>query len=318
VTGQTVGYSAAFIGFMALNSPVFCNVWLRSPFGYDSTDSGAVSLGGFTKFWGWLFLVTTIGVGLFKRESPSVGTAVRKTRGVAAGRDRGDAPTAYHEVPTLASEGSDHGVVAGCSQNWEADESVGEEVQLSLAQTYWAMVGVLKLRPVLMLVALLVTGKVAFAAADAAGPLKLQQRGVPKETLAILGVATTPISIFLPAAIAKYTRGPSALNSYIAAVPPRLVISAGASLLITSLGSGQNFTQASDLVKGNPVEEVYGRKDGAGMGLGSTVVLFVCFSLHAAVGQLMFVAQMAFFARVSDPLIGGSYMTLLNTLANLG
>jgi len=32
----------------------------------------------------------------------------------------------------------------------------------------------------------------------------------------------------------------------------------------------------------------------------------------------MFVAQMAFFARVSDPLIGGSYMTLLNTLANLG
>jgi len=31
-----------------------------------------------------------------------------------------------------------------------------------------------------MLVALLVTSKVAFAAADAAGPLKLQQRGVPK------------------------------------------------------------------------------------------------------------------------------------------
>ena len=51
---------------------------------------------------------------------------------------------------------------------------------------------------------------------------------------------------------------------------------------------------------------------------GSTMVLFVCFALHAAVGQLMFVAQMAFFARVSDPLIGGSYMTLLNTLANLG
>ena len=31
-----------------------------------------------------------------------------------------------------------------------------------------------------MLVAVLVTSKVAFAAADAAGPLKLQQRGVPK------------------------------------------------------------------------------------------------------------------------------------------
>lgn len=27
---------------------------------------------------------------------------------------------------------------------------------------------------------------------------------------------------------------------------------------------------------------------------------------------------MAFFARVSDPAIGGTYMTLLNTVANLG
>jgi PAT family acetyl-CoA transporter-like MFS transporter 1 len=34
--------------------------------------------------------------------------------------------------------------------------------------------------------------------------------------------------------------------------------------------------------------------------------------------QLMFVSQMAFFARVSDPAIGGTYMTLLNTVANLG
>ena len=32
----------------------------------------------------------------------------------------------------------------------------------------------------------------------------------------------------------------------------------------------------------------------------------------------MFVSQMAFFAKVSDPKIGGTYMTLLNTLSNLG
>jgi PAT family acetyl-CoA transporter-like MFS transporter 1 len=32
----------------------------------------------------------------------------------------------------------------------------------------------------------------------------------------------------------------------------------------------------------------------------------------------MFVAQMAFNAKVSDPAIGGTYMTLLNTVANLG
>ena len=32
----------------------------------------------------------------------------------------------------------------------------------------------------------------------------------------------------------------------------------------------------------------------------------------------MFVAVMAFFARISDPAVGGTYMTLLNTLANFG
>lgn len=32
----------------------------------------------------------------------------------------------------------------------------------------------------------------------------------------------------------------------------------------------------------------------------------------------MFVSQMAFHAQISDPAIGGTYMTLLNTVANLG
>lgn len=31
-----------------------------------------------------------------------------------------------------------------------------------------------------------------------------------------------------------------------------------------------------------------------------------------------YVATMAFTAKVSDPIVGGTYMTLLNTVANLG
>lgn len=40
--------------------------------------------------------------------------------------------------------------------------------------------------------------------------------------------------------------------------------------------------------------------------------------LHEVASNCMFVAQMAFFSRVSDPIIGGTYMTLLNTIANIG
>jgi MFS transporter, PAT family, solute carrier family 33 (acetyl-CoA transportor), member 1 len=32
----------------------------------------------------------------------------------------------------------------------------------------------------------------------------------------------------------------------------------------------------------------------------------------------MFVALLAFYSRISDPRFGGTYMTLLNTLSNLG
>lgn len=40
--------------------------------------------------------------------------------------------------------------------------------------------------------------------------------------------------------------------------------------------------------------------------------------LHEVASNCMFVAQMSFFSRISDPVIGGSYMTLLNTIANVG
>jgi len=32
----------------------------------------------------------------------------------------------------------------------------------------------------------------------------------------------------------------------------------------------------------------------------------------------MFVSVMSFFAKISDPAVGGTYMTLLNTICNLG
>jgi hypothetical protein len=52
-------------------------------------------------------------------------------------------------------------------------------------------------------------------------------------------------------------------------------------------------------------------------------VVLLCDGFHVSLWSSSlslhrFVSQMSFFARVSDPLIGGTYMTLLNTVANLG
>jgi PAT family acetyl-CoA transporter-like MFS transporter 1 len=40
--------------------------------------------------------------------------------------------------------------------------------------------------------------------------------------------------------------------------------------------------------------------------------------LYSGICSVMFACQMSMFAKVSDPAIGGTYMTLLNTVANLG
>ena len=40
--------------------------------------------------------------------------------------------------------------------------------------------------------------------------------------------------------------------------------------------------------------------------------------VHQVFHNAMFVSIMAFFASISDPAVGGTYMTLLNTLTNLG
>merc|ERR1712128_417215 len=48
-----------------------------------------------------------------------------------------------------------------------------------------------------------------------------------------------------------------------------------------------------------------------------TIVIGIL-ALHRCALYAMFVAIMAFFARVSDPAVGGTYMTFLNTLSNLG
>jgi MFS transporter, PAT family, solute carrier family 33 (acetyl-CoA transportor), member 1 len=42
------------------------------------------------------------------------------------------------------------------------------------------------------------------------------------------------------------------------------------------------------------------------------------YAVHQICLYNMYVSLMSFFAQISDPKIGGTYMTLLNTLSNLG
>jgi MFS transporter, PAT family, solute carrier family 33 (acetyl-CoA transportor), member 1 len=62
--GLNTGYFLSFTVFLAFASPEFANKYFRS----QPLDEGLVSLGGYLKFWGWIYLLVTIWLARFKKE----------------------------------------------------------------------------------------------------------------------------------------------------------------------------------------------------------------------------------------------------------
>ncbi|XP_068633177.1 acetyl-coenzyme A transporter 1 [Battus philenor] len=245
--GQTAGFFLGYVLFLALESPYFCNKYLRT----IPEDTGLVTLSSFLLFWGWVFIVTTTIVALFKHEAnESLNTKDSQVKGVK------DIVKAYHQLFTIV-----------------------------------------KLPAVRKLALVLFTAKLGFCASDAVSGLKLVEAGVPREDLALLAVPLVPVQIIMPVILSKYTTGPAPLSLWLRAFPLRL--------LVGPLVAGLVAVTPSLLGDSGP----------------SYFYLFILMCLyifHQTCLYCMFVAVMAFFAKVSDPAVGGTYMTLLNTVSNLG
>ncbi|KAM4567136.1 acetyl-coenzyme A transporter 1 isoform 1-T4 [Odontesthes bonariensis] len=171
-----------------------------------------------------------------------------------------------------------------------------EETQ-SVMETYKLLFTIVKMPTVFTFCALLLTAKIGFSAADAVTGLKLVEAGVPKEQLALLAVPMVPLQILLPVVISRYTAGPRPLDIFYKAFPFRLLIGLAYALLVW-------WTPSVKQEGGFPVSYY--------------AIVLLSYALHQVALYSMYVACMAFHAKVSDPLIGGTYMTLLNTVTNLG
>lgn len=184
--------------------------------------------------------------------------------------------------------------------NYEEGE---EEGGAGVLDAYSQMATVISKPAVQKLVVMLFTWKVAFAATDAITHLKLQEYGLPKEHMAYIGTLITPVEIVLPALISKFTSGPKPLSMCLNVYLPRLALG----VIVAVLVSQHPFPLA--------------QQDGAPVIPWGYYSLFYAILLaHSAFMTAMFVAQMSFFGSVSQgsEAIGGTYMTLLNTAANLG
>ncbi|XP_066997962.2 acetyl-coenzyme A transporter 1 isoform X2 [Anabrus simplex] len=168
---------------------------------------------------------------------------------------------------------------------------------LGIRETYSVLWKILKLPAIQAIMIVLLTSKIGYSACDAVASLKLIESGIPKETLASLSLPLVPFQIILPFLVSKFLVGPHPMTPYLKAVPYRLGLCLWVAVLVGS---------ASSYVHNGVVSTFF------------IAVVLVSYLFIQLTVNVMFVSVMAFFAQISDPAVGGTYMTLLNTINNLG
>ena len=166
--------------------------------------------------------------------------------------------------------------------------------RMTLSEAYSELWKILKKEVVLEYCLIVFTSKIAFAATDSISHLKLINAGVPKQNLALLAIPIAPLQIVLPWLFSKYTVGPHPMDVFVRTYPYRLMFNVvNAVLVYVTIQAGAEFSSSYYLV------------------------LLSVSLLHQLTVVPMFVAAMAYHNVVSDPVIGGTYMTLLNTVMNI-
>ncbi|KAF9569838.1 MFS general substrate transporter [Agrocybe pediades] len=167
------------------------------------------------------------------------------------------------------------------------------EADMSIKAVYKTIWTICQLRHVQLLIIVHLFAKIGFAANDAATGLKLVEKGFKREDLALVVLIDFPFQIMGGWLAAKWSRGDRPLRPWIYAFWPRLVFALIAALIVYWFPHP-------------PIS------------MGFFVLMVVHTVLSSFASTVQFVGISAFHTRVSDPLIGGTYMTLLNTFTNMG
>jgi len=238
--GQSLGAFIANQGFIALSDEDWCHRFL-------GVEQGTtfVTLSGFMKFWGIVFLVTTLVIWFFKSESP---------------------------------------IVAG-------DEPEG------LLTTYKQVVSILKTKPVQLLCVIILTRKITTTPIDAASTFKMQDYGMPKGDIASISPILMLVQFLVPTFLGNY-----------AASKPFTLLFIGCVLQLPASALSWAVVQT--------VPSAYANHQIPGLSFYLPLITVSVF--YQVVSVMVFLAMMSSFSKVADPGIGGTYMTLLNTVANMG
>mmetsp|Transcript_8845 Transcript_8845/g.22264 ORF Transcript_8845/g.22264 Transcript_8845/m.22264 type:complete len:698 (+) Transcript_8845:234-2327(+) len=281
--GQNIGYFLSFVGFLALNDAESSETMWRPLLGLPSNpDHGLVTLKGFLRFMGSFMLMTTAMVAIFKREMPS-----SKNNDA----DKNDA------VGLLARfKNEDSTTTNAEGQEDDDDDAELDASEIGLKETYHRLWAVCKLPAVRWLFVILVTYRLPTALSDNVKFLKATENGLSKATTALLSpTLILPLGIMVPLVASKIWHM-EPLRQFIRAYEWRVTVVPLLDIFMLTLLKSK-YPHNTMLFWSAVIASTAGQ---------------------AICNSLQFNAQMTFFASRVDPAIGGSYMTLLNTMANLG
>ena len=203
-------------------------------------------------------------------------------------------------VALFKKEMNSHGYDQVADDGGEDDDAELDASQIGLAETYHRLWSVCKLPAVRWLFLVLLTYRFPTALSDKVKFLKAVEFGMSKQTTALLApTIILPLGIAVPIIATKIWKN-HPLKQFMTAYKLRVTLVPF--LDVCMLLAVKSFNHSTDL-KSNMIFWT--------MVISST-------AMYSIVDSMQFNSQMTFFAHRVDPAIGGSYMTLLNTAANLG
>lgn len=185
--------------------------------------------------------------------------------------------------------------VAG--EDREKDKSNSD---MDVRSVYAIMMRICRLKHVQTFIVIHLIAKIGFQANDAVTGLKLVEKGFGKEDLALTVLIDFPFQIILGYLAARWSKGDNALRPWLVGYVARLCFA------VASIA----------MVAGFPAPEGNGAQKGIPLSYFLLIAVTTVTSSFASTVQ--FVGISAFHTQIADPLIGGTYMTLLNTVSNLG
>ena len=191
----------------------------------------------------------------------------------------------------------------GLKSSEDDDDDEDAEIdasEIGLRETYHRLWEVCKLPAVRWLFVILLTNRFPTALSDKVKFLKAVEFGMSKQTTALLApTIILPLGIAVPIIAAKIYKG-HPLKQFMTAYKLRVTL-----------------VPILDVIMLVAVKALHASTDIRSRSMFWSAVICST-ALFSIVDSMQFNSQMVFFASRVDPAIGGTYMTLLNTAANLG